>query len=82
MASKIMQLGIGLKVGPLVGQGEFKKWSKEVGAASGAMGISIFNYGIGPNWTREISSHAEHGREEQDRGGQGPQGQRYFTIPD
>ena len=74
MAREILQLGIGLKFGPLVGQGEFKKWSKEVGAAAGALpGSWYFGNRIGPNWTRKISWHAEQGREEEDRGGQGPQ---------
>ena len=65
MASEMLQQGIGLKIGPLVVQGDFKKWSKEVGAAAGAMGIPILALGsaqIGQGNYRSIMNEAGKGR--------------------
>jgi len=65
MASEMLQQGIGLKIGPLMVQGDFKKWSKEVGAAAGAMGIPILALGsaqIGQGNYRSIMNEAGKGR--------------------
>jgi hypothetical protein len=56
-----MQLGTSLKVEPLMVQKDFNQWSKDVGAAASALGISILTTGsvqVGPGNYRSMLNKA------------------------